>query len=316
MSVLVYIEIQGGVVTPTSLELLSGARALTCQDVIAAVIANEPGDTSVLAAADRILTVTTADATPYRPDIHIDLLSQVIEQIAPELVLIPNSYIGIDLTAAVAHRTGRPVVTFCTGLRRSHQGIEASCLAYGGKLSATISLPLPAVVGVNAGALGAAAEAGRASHESLALPAPHSRIRFVSATALEAEAVDIRQVERLVCVGRGIGEKENIGLAQDLAEAIGAEIVGSRPIIDSGWLAKSRQVGKSGLKVKPKLYIALGISGAPEHLEGMSDAGLIVAVNSDPTAPIFDVAHIGLTCEIDDLLPLLTKKLLAEEATG
>ncbi|MHB8621514.1 MAG: electron transfer flavoprotein subunit alpha/FixB family protein, partial [Chloroflexota bacterium] len=102
---------------------------------------------------------------------------------------------------------------------------------------------------------------------------------------------------------------------EDLATALGAAVSGSRPVIDAGWLPKSRQVGKSGLTVKPKLYLAVGISGAPEHLEGMRDADLIVALNTDPSAPIFDVAHYGVTADLFDVLPALTEALKARQAT-
>ncbi|MBX0330914.1 electron transfer flavoprotein subunit alpha/FixB family protein, partial [Oscillochloris sp. ZM17-4] len=125
----------------------------------------------------------------------------------------------------------------------------------------------------------------------------------------EAGDIDITTYDKLVSVGRGIGGQENIELAQELAGALGAALSGSRPIIDAGWLPKTRQVGKSGLSVKPKLYLMLGISGAPEHLEGMKDAELIVAVNSDAKAPIFDVAHYGSTCDLFEVAEALLEAL-------
>jgi len=125
--------------------------------------------------------------------------------------------------------------------------------------------------------------------------------------------VDIKKVPVLVSVGRGIGGAENVEIAEDLARALGGEIAASRPVVDSGWLPKARQVGKSGMTVRPKLYIALGISGAPEHLQGMKDAEFIVAVNTDSSAPIFDTAHIGVVADALEFVPALTERLSAGE---
>jgi electron transfer flavoprotein alpha subunit len=125
----------------------------------------------------------------------------------------------------------------------------------------------------------------------------------------EAGDVDITAADLLVSVGRGIGSQDNLELVTELADALGAPVSASRPVTDSGWLPKTRQVGKSGLTVKPRAYLALGISGAPEHLEGMRGAELIIACNTDPKAPIFDVAHYGTTEDLFDLVPELTEKL-------
>ena len=128
--------------------------------------------------------------------------------------------------------------------------------------------------------------------------------------------VDLAKQDVLVAVGRGIQSKDNIALAEELARSLGGAVAGSRPVIDQGWLPLSRQVGKSGLSVKPKLYVALGISGAPEHVEGMKDAGLIVAVNSDPQAPIFNVANYGIVGDALEAIPLLTAAIEAKKAAG
>ena len=121
--------------------------------------------------------------------------------------------------------------------------------------------------------------------------------------------MDITQQEILVAVGRGIQQKENLEVAEELAQALGGALCASRPVIDQGWLPPTRQVGKSGMTVKPRCFLALGISGAPEHVEGMKDSDLIVAVNTDPKAPIFDVAHYGVVADILDLAPALTRVL-------
>ena len=121
--------------------------------------------------------------------------------------------------------------------------------------------------------------------------------------------VNLAAAERILCVGRGIGDAESIEKARELAVLIGAELAGSRPVVDRGWLPKARQVGKSGQKVKPKFYLALGVSGAPEHLEGMSNSDVIVAVNTDAKAPIFGAAHYAATCDLFDLIEAMLSRL-------
>jgi electron transfer flavoprotein alpha subunit len=145
--------------------------------------------------------------------------------------------------------------------------------------------------------------------ETVPAASTDARIRFRGLHRPEAGDVDITREAVLVSVGRGIGEQDNIELVEALAAAVGGAVSSSRPIADSGWLPRTRQVGKSGLKVKPKVYLALGISGAPEHLEGMRGAELIIAVNTDPRAPIFSVAHYGAVADLLDVVPALTARL-------
>jgi electron transfer flavoprotein alpha subunit len=134
-------------------------------------------------------------------------------------------------------------------------------------------------------------------------------VRFKQLIEPEVADVDITKQDILVSVGRGIQSADNLELVEELARALGGALASSRPIVDNHWLPKSRQVGKSGSTVKPKLYFAVGISGAPEHLEGMRDAGLIIAINTDPKAPIFNVAHYGITADLFDVVPALTEKI-------
>jgi len=168
-----------------------------------------------------------------------------------------------------------------------------------------------AIVSVVTGAFPAAAGRGTTAVEQIGAPIPLSdlRTRFTRLIRPAAGDIDITTYDKLLSVGRGIGGKENIELAQELAGALGAALAGSRPITDAGWLPKTRQVGKSGLGVKPKLYLMLGISGAPEHLEGMKDAELIIAVNTDAKAPIFDVAHYGATCDLFEVAEAMLEQL-------
>ena len=135
------------------------------------------------------------------------------------------------------------------------------------------------------------------------------KIKFVEAIKPAAGDVDITAQTKLVSIGRGIGGKENMELAEELAQKLGATVSSSRPVVDAGWLPRTRQVGKSGLKVKPKLYLMLGISGAPEHLEGMKSAELIIAINTDKKAPIFNVAHYGATADLFEVAEAMLELL-------
>jgi electron transfer flavoprotein alpha subunit len=157
------------------------------------------------------------------------------------------------------------------------------------------------------------AESGRVSGtptvEDFSAESGAGSVRFKALIEPEAADVDITQSEILVAVGRGIGSKDDIEVAQELAKNLNADLACSRPVVDAGWLPKSCQVGKSGLKVNPKVYIALGISGAPEHLEGMKDVSTIIAINTDKNAPIFDVAHYGMTGDLFDICEELEDSL-------
>ena len=159
-----------------------------------------------------------------------------------------------------------------------------------------------------------AAEKGRSDQkpqiEDVQVTLPDTlRVQFKKYLEPEAGDVDITKQDVLVSVGRGIQTQDNIALAEELAQALGGAVSGSRPVIDQGWLPLSRQVGKSGAAVKPKLYLALGISGAPEHVEGMRGAEVIIAINTDAHAPIFNVAHYGVVGDLFDIVPPLTEEI-------
>jgi electron transfer flavoprotein alpha subunit len=315
--VLVHVVTQGGVVQPVAYELLAAARRLAAAglgDVTCCVLA---ADAETLArqmqGADRIVTIQHPSLSPYSPAAHAIALASVIEACVPDLVLIAYDSVGLDLGSWVSVRTRRPIVAYCTALGLSGNELEASSQVYGGKLIARTRTPLPAVALVVPGSFDGEAGKSPGRGEIVQLPPPggleRSGVAFVGAVAPDPNELDLAKIDRIVCVGRGIGSADKISVAAELAAALGAEIAGSRPVIDSGWLPKARQVGKSGTKVKPKLYIAAGVSGAPEHLEGMRSAECIVAINSDPKAPIFDVAHYGTNCDLFDLLPALSEQL-------
>lgn len=317
MKVLVYIDLLDGAATSLSRELVAGARALAGGGgTVDLAVFGRSADVASDLGGDRVLTAPQLDGEHYNPAVHAAWMEQAIAESAPDLVLFGNSTSGIDLAPAVAIRRDLPVLCYCTGLRAEGDAIEAESQIYGGKLVAMARATLPAVAVVNPGAF--AEDAGSSpAVEVVTLAAPDAAnagaVRFLSATTPDPDAVDITRSDRLLCVGRGIGDEDAIEEAREAAGLMGGELVGSRPIVDAGWLPKERQVGKSGRKVKPRLYLALGVSGAPEHIEGMGTSDLIVAINTDPAAPIFDYAHIGATVDVADFLPAF-KDALSEKA--
>jgi electron transfer flavoprotein alpha subunit len=295
--------------------LLAFARPLADAaggSLVALVPSAEPIGADALAPADVVLEVSHPALSPYVPEAHQAVLAAAIKARAPDLVLLENTTAGLDLGAAAAATAGLPFVGYCVGL--SLDGGEAQAVSgiYGGQLEATVRTSLPAVFAINAAALHEESE-GAGRGERVALPPPAEldslRTTFVETVVPPDEGVDLTKADRILCVGRGIGGAENIPIAEELAAALGAELAASRPVIDSGWLPKVRQVGKSGATVKPKLYLSLGVSGAPEHVEGMQGAELIVAVNTDPGAAIFNIADYGVVADLFDVADELTSLL-------
>ncbi len=313
---MVYVEIGQGTITGSSYELLHAGRSLVGKDgtVDAVLAGHDVGDmVASLGAADRVITVEHPALETYLPDAQLAVLVAAVREHQPDIVLLAYTSVGLDLAAAAAFLTDRPLVSYCTALHLVGHDVEAVSQLYGGKLNATVRAPLPAVFAVTPGSYDEDAGRIAGSPEVEVMPAPESlsdlRMRVVESMVPDSGDVDITQADRILCVGRGIGDADRIAEAETLAKLLGAEIAGSRPVIDNGWLPKARQVGKSGAKVKPKLYLCAGVSGAPEHLEGMKNSELIIAVNSDPAAPIFNVAHYGTTSDLFDLLPALEERL-------
>ena len=270
-----------------------------------------------LGAADEVLCVEDAELRYFNPERAEQALRTVLSNEKPSLTMIANTSMGMDLAAALSVALDWPLIAYCSDVRVEDGKIVATSQIYGGKIAVeTQSESDSTLVSVLAGAFPASeGHADRpASLQTLFGAANEGRIRFKGLTVPEAGDVDITREAFLVSVGRGIGSKDNIELVEELAESLGAALSASRPIIDSGWLPKLRQVGKSGLTVKPKLYLAVGISGAPEHLQGMKDAELIIAINSDAGAPIFEVADFGIVGDLFDIVPALSERLAAVRA--
>lgn len=313
--ILVLADHIGGQLSDATLELVGKAKELAGATGGQAVVAllGAPGLADQVGGADVVLTVDHPALSDYTPEAWAKTLLHIANERQPRLVLVANSTIGMDLGAALSAGWKAPLVAYTVGLEADGGDVVATAQVYGGKLLAEVALTGDhGVCTVVAGSFPAAgAGAGSPAVEALAPPAGLDDLKTSFLTMIEPEGgdVDITSADALVSVGRGIGSQDNMELVQELADAIGAPLSASRPVTDLGWLPKTRQVGKSGLKVKPKVYLTFGISGAPEHLEGMRDAELIIACNTDAAAPIFDVAHYGTTIDLFDLVPALTDKL-------
>ena len=270
-----------------------------------------------LGAADGVLAVDDPALAEPNPEACCRALAALVDARRPEAVLIPLSNTSADVLGLLAARAKLPLANFCRDVRVAEGALEARCVLYGGKMEATVRLAgAPAVLGVLPGArAGAAARvAGAPPVETVAVAFPaEARVRFASYVEPAAGDVDITQQDALVAVGRGMQTQDNLELAEELAAALGGAVGASRPVIDQGWLPLSRQIGKSGATVKPKVYVAAGISGAPEHVEGMKSADLIIAINTDPQAPIFAVSHYGIVGDVLDVLPALTAAVRAKK---
>ncbi len=311
--VLVLVEHIDSELTDTSYELVGKAKDLAGGwNGEAVALALGSVDTSELA-ADRVLKMAHPSLDNYTPEAWLEALHAVVQERDPKLVLIANSTVGMDLGAGLSGRWGKPIAAYASAITGEDQDVVVTSQVFGGKLLAEAVIDGgQGVCTVIAGSFpGEAGKGGGATVEDLTPPAAlgESRTSFVTTIEPEGGDVDITESPLLVSIGRGIESEDNIELAQEFADAIGAAVSASRPITDAGWLPKTRQVGKSGMKVKPKAYLTFGISGAPEHLEGMRDSDLIVACNIDENAPIFDIAHFGTTTDLFDLLPALTEKV-------
>ena len=281
--------------------------------------AHAAGAAADLAAADvtEVVTVESPALDAYTPDGYAAALQDAIGQLKPDLVALPHTYQTRDFAPKLAARLDRSIITDVTAIKAGG-GNQAAFVRpmFQGKLTADVvpQGPAPHFITFQIGAFRAdqarrGASAAKVRPLPVAIDAAGIRQKPEPPFQEAKQAVDLSQAERIVSVGRGIKEQSNISLAQDLAKALGAELAASRPICDAGWLPMERQVGSSGQTVAPKLYLALGISGAIQHLVGMKGASTIVAINKDPDAPIFEVADFGIVGDLFEIVPAMITAL-------
>lgn len=311
--IFVITEHMDGAFADISYEMVGKAKEIASSwggQVVAVVLGS--GVAANTFGSDSTLYVDDANLAQFNPEAYGKVIEALVQEKSPCLVLFGWTAIGMDLAAWLSARLGKPCVAYAKDLCIENGSLVINSQVYGGKLIAEVApegdLAIAACV---AGAF--PADVGRGSTPAHQISSPVSldelKVRFVEAIKPAGGDVDITAQDKLISVGRGIGGKENIELAEELAEKLGAVVSASRPVVDAGWLPRTRQVGKSGLKVKPKLYLMLGISGAPEHLEGMKSAELIIAVNTDKKAPIFNVAHYGATADLFEVAEAMLELL-------
>jgi electron transfer flavoprotein alpha subunit len=315
-NVMVLAEHTDGKISDGTYELIGQARELAGALGGATEVALlGPADLAgQLGSADIVVCVEHPALEQYVPEAYERALLEVLAQRSPRLLLLSNATVGLDLGAALSVHWDAPLVAYVSALEVDGGVVVATAQILGGKVLAEVELPGERAIvtllgGAFSSAPGAATGPGAAAPEVVHVgpPASLATLRTSLRRVVPAAGgdVDISAADVLVSVGRGIESQENLETVLELAEALGVPLSASRPVVDAGWLAKSRQVGQSGLKVKPRAYLAFGISGAPEHLEGMRRSELIIACNTDPGAPIFAVAHYGTTLDLFDLVPEL-----------
>ena len=271
-----------------------------------------------LGAADEVIYLEHEALGNFSSDAWESALVPLLREREPLVTLISMSATGMDLAAPLSAALNLPLVAFAQSVSIEDGRKIVRSQLYAGKASVESEFSGPGIVAVMTGALDP--DRGRSDRKppvtkvQPVLDASSLRVSFRTLVEPSGEDVDITREDVLVSVGRGVEREDNVSVVEELAEALGGVLSASRPVVDQKWLPRTRQVGKSGVKVKPKLYLAMGISGAPEHLEGMKDAELIVAVNTDPSAPIFEVAHYGTTEDLLDVAESLTEKV--REAKG
>lgn len=274
---------------------------------------NVKGMASQLGAANKVICVDSPQLENFSPETHSKAVSAVLAALKPKITMTGYTSMGMELGPAVSVDNNVSLVSFVSDINVAGGQVTVISRLYGGKMNVESGIAGDeCIVSVLPGSF--PADAGRSegspSIEDVAAPDFGSlSITFKQLVEPEGGDVDITSQEILVSAGRGIQSEDNLPMVNDLAAKLGGAVSCSRPLVDSKWMPKTRQVGKSGLKVKPKLYLALGISGAPEHIEGMKDADLIIAINSDPNAPIFNYAHYGVVADLFDIIPALNEKL-------
>ena len=311
--VFVITEHMDGKFSDVSFEMMGKAKALASAlggQAVAVVVGG--GVAANVFASDATIHVDDTALANFNPEAYGKVIEALVREKSPKVVLIGWTITGMDLAAWLSARTGAPCVAYAKEVRAEGGSLTVSSQVYGGKLTVEVAPEGDmAIVACLAGSF--PVEAGQGSTFATATASTADlgslKVKFVEAIKPAGGDVDITSQTKLVSVGRGIGGKENIELAQELAEKLGAALSCSRPVVDAGWLPRTRQVGKSGLKVKPKMYLMLGISGAPEHLEGMKSAELIIAVNTDKKAPIFNVAHYGATADLFEVAEAMLELL-------
>ena len=317
--ILVFIEHKAGELNKTSLEAIAAAQSLgpQLQQPVLAVVLGSGAQTLAqnIAGYDlaKVVNVDHPHLAEYTPDAYAGAMEQVVRAHDPQYVVMSHTYLVRDFAPKVAARFGKGMIGDCIRVNIDAGKVVFTRRIFLGKLDADVISDgeAPTFVTFQSGAFrGDQARKGSgAAIETMHVDVGQIRMKPEAPFQEVKQAVDLTKASIIVAVGRGIKSKDNITLAEKLAEALGAELAASRPICDAEWLPIDRQIGSSGQTVTPKLYIAIGISGAIQHLVGMKNSQTIVAINKDPEAPIFDVADYGIVGDLFEVLPVLTEEI-------
>ncbi|MCL5257339.1 MAG: electron transfer flavoprotein subunit alpha/FixB family protein [Chloroflexi bacterium] len=315
--ILVLVEHRQGEVRDITFEMLGKGRQLAASQgakLTAVLLGSGSGKLAeqVASQADTVEVINHEAYADFNSDTYQRALANLIAEREPLLCLIGHTSYGIDLAPSLATQLSVPLITDVVDLNLDSGSIVATRMVYGGKARARVRAKSPgAIVTVQPGAFTAAESGAKGEIITTAgsLPGEKARKRFLEFIEAASEGVDIAQSEIVVSVGRGIGDPKDIPLVEELATALGAVLACSRPVVDKRWLPKSRQVGISGKTIKPKLYLAIGISGAFQHLSAVKGSGMVVAVNKDPKAPIFRAADYGIVGDLFKVVPALTERI-------
>ncbi len=328
-SILVIVEQREGKLSRVSWETLVAGQSIAAETgwtLEAAVVGSGVGSIASEIAGKKVAKVYDLESpalNPYTPDAYSAGLKQFLSSNQPKLILMAHTYQVRDFIPQLATAMGRTVISDCIGYRKDGDGLLFTRQMFQGKFAADVSFSCdaPWFVTFQNGAFRGdkvEAESSAAPVETVNLEIPAATVRNRPQEIFKEakQAVDLTQAEIIVSVGRGIKEQKNIELAKQLADALGGEIAASRPICDSGWLPMDRQIGSSGQTVAPKLYLALGISGAIQHIVGMKGARSVVAINKDHEAPIFEIADVAVVGSLFDIVPPLIEEIKRAKAAS
>jgi electron transfer flavoprotein alpha subunit len=315
--ILVFIEHKNGAVNKSSLEAIAAAQTLGAQlqQTVTLVVAGSEPVAQEVTAFDvvKVIHASNEKLGEYTPDAYADAFEQVVKQVDPSFVFMTHTYQVRDFAPKLAARFEKSLISDCIRAKVDDGKLGFTRRIFLGKLDADVSsdgaAPVFATFQTGAYRPDQAQKGSGASVETVAVEIGDVRMVPEAPFQEAKQAVDLTKADVIVAVGRGIKSKDNLVLAEKLAEALGGDLAASRPICDADWLPIDRQIGSSGQTVAPKLYVALGISGAIQHLVGMKNSGTIVAINKDPEAPIFDIADYGIAGDLFEAVPVLTEEI-------
>ena len=316
--IFVLAEHRQGELQDVTFELLSGGAKLASKlnGQVTAVLLGSGVDAFVdqmKSRAHRIIAIDDEKLKNFNADAYQEVLSSLIKDRQPFITLIPQSGFGVDLAPSLAVALDYPLTTDCYDIDIEDELLVAYRQMYGGKVNASVHFTESPGYILTIRSASFQAEDGGLSAEVVKAECPLTEEiayrKFVNYVEAAVGDVDITQANIVVGIGRGIKEQENLPIAEELARSLGGVLACSRPVVDAGWLPKDRQVGSSGKTVKPKLYVAVGISGAFQHVAGMKGAETIVAINKDSNAPIFGEADYGIVGDLFKVIPALSEKI-------